>query len=137
MWGKIYNSAQNLFSKAKSGGDQLFHKSREGLQNFSHTIKNVGGHLANAAKIGEQVLNSQVVKTIVAGNPKLQSTYNLAHKSNQLMGLGGQISTSVGNITNEKSYSAGRTIQNGLDNAHDALQRAKKLKDEASQYNYI
>lgn len=144
MFGNIRDTAHRLFQKASHTAHHIFqkaqevaHHARDGLGQFSNIADKVGQGLNHVANVGHQVLNHHAVKHFVDSNPDLHKGYNLAHRGNQLIGLGSQIAGGVSHITNEHSYRRGQSIDNGLTNAHDAIQRAKAIKDNASVYHYI
>lgn len=123
----LINKVPSIVSQGSSFAKQL-----------SHGLGGVSSGLANAARIGTQVLESPFATAVASGfGPEGLAAQVAARKLLGAASKGSALANQASHLTDASSYKSGGGLTTTLENLHDARKRAQELRDHSEVPSHV
>ena len=133
MFRKGTANATELFKKAPAIAQDVMNKGREIAGHVSNVASTAGHILGVVGNAGGKILSDPTVRHLAGQNESTKRAYDIANRGTNIAMVGGSLANQVGRFTDEKQYNSGSHEAN----IRDAIQKAKKIKDEANMIQYV
>jgi len=132
MFRKGTANATELFKKAPAIAQDVMNKGRE-LAGTVSSIASTAGHILGVgADVGSKVLSDPTIRAIAQQNESTKRAYDMANRGTNMAMVGSSVANQVGRFTDENQYKGSHEA-----NIRDAIQKAKKIQNEANMIQYV
>jgi hypothetical protein len=132
MFKKGTANATELFKKAPAIAEDVLNKGREIANVVSKGAGQAGHILGVIGNVGSKLLSDGTVKDLANYNDNTRRAYDMANRGTNMAMVGSSLANQASRFTDERQYNGSHES-----NIRDAIQKAKKIKNEANMIQYV